>query len=241
MTPRFYCPQTLQLDSPFVLPAEQAHHARQVLRLQAGDEVVVFNGEGGEYRGRLNIEGREIAVSFTAYDAVERRPPLEIHLVQGLASGDKMDWVVQKAGELGLCSVTPVAAERSVLKLVGERADKRVQHWQQVAVAAAEQCGCNRPLQVLSVHKSLAAVLAQDFAGERWLLDPDEGVALSRSEAPRGAVQILIGPEGGWSPAELATAHAAGCRRVQMGPRVLRTETAGLAVASAMLALWGDY
>ncbi|GAA5163675.1 16S rRNA (uracil(1498)-N(3))-methyltransferase [Viridibacterium curvum] len=222
------------------LPTEQAHHARQVLRLADGAQVVLFDGEGGEYAAQLQIEGRDVAVAIGQHMADDRMPPLTIHIVQGLAVGDKMDWVVQKGSEIGVVGVTPVAAERSVLKLVGDRAAKRVSHWQQVAVASAEQCGRNRVLQVGEI-RTLATTLSEPFEGERWILDPDAGERLSALPAPAGPVAILIGPEGGWSPTELAAAHAAGCRRVLMGPRVLRTETAGLAVAAAMLGRWGDY
>jgi len=237
---RFYCPAPLRVGEDFVLPRALAHHAGTVLRLRDGEPVVLFNGEGGEYHGTLHVAGRELSVSLHEYVADDRCPPLAITLVQALATGDKMDWVVQKAGELGVCAVQPIAAERSVLKLVGERADKRVQHWQEVAVSAAEQCACNRPLQVAPVS-SLSAWLAKLNEGERWLLDPLDGEPLSSLSAPSSAVAIMVGPEAGWSDAELAQARAAGCRRVSMGPRVLRTETAGLAVVAAMLALWGDY
>lgn len=240
MVSRFFCPISLAPGERVSLPREQAHHAREVLRLRAGEEIVLFNGEGGEFRGRLEQEGRELLVQLGEHEALDRAPPLDLHLVQALATGDKMDWVVQKAGELGLRSVTPVAAERSVLKLSGERAAKRVAHWQQVAIGAAEQCGCNRPLEVHDIS-TLAQWLTQDFEGERWILDQDDGERLSQCAQPAGPVAILIGPEGGWSPAELAAARAAGCRRVLMGPRILRTETAGLAVAAAMLVRWGDY
>jgi 16S rRNA (uracil1498-N3)-methyltransferase len=243
MLPRFFCPMPLSVGAEVTLPREMAHHAGQVLRLRDGDEVVLFNGEGGEFRGNLNAAGRELRVSLQDYAATDRQAPLDITLVQALAVADKMDWIVQKAAELGVRRVQPVAAERSVLKLTGDREAKRLAHWRQVAVSAAEQCGCNRPLQVGELQ-GLAKWLAGNAGnGEAqcWILHPEEGERLSSLPRPTGPVALLIGPEGGWSPAELAAARKAGCLPVAMGPRVLRTETAGLAAVAAMLALWGDF
>jgi 16S rRNA (uracil1498-N3)-methyltransferase len=246
---------SLSVGTEIVLPRELAHHAGQVLRLHEGDELVLFNGEGGEFRGSLHGAGRELRVSLRDYDATDRLAPLDITLVQALAVADKMDWIVQKAAELGVRRVQPVAAERSVLKLVGDREAKRLAHWRQVAISAAEQCGCNRPLQVDELQ-SLAGWLGKNElsrapddgsdAGQarnmqRWILHPEEGERLSSLPRPSGPVALLIGPEGGWSAAELQAARRAGCQPVAMGPRVLRTETAGLAAVAAMLALWGDF
>ena len=255
MLPRFFCPIPLSVGSDIVLPRELAHHAGQVLRLRGGDEVALFNGEGGEFRGTLGGAGRELHVSLNVYDAADRLAALDITLVQALAVADKMDWIVQKAAELGVRRVQPVAAERSVLKLVGDRETKRLAHWRQIAVSAAEQCGCNLPLQVDALQslaqwleKFLAAAMdtdsgarQADHAMQRWILHPEEGVRLSTLPRPTGPVALLIGPEGGWSPKELAAAKKAGCQPVALGPRVLRTETAGLAAVAAMSALWGDF
>ncbi|MDB5799151.1 MAG: Ribosomal small subunit methyltransferase [Rhodocyclales bacterium] len=250
---------SLSVGTEIVLPRELAHHAGQVLRLHAGDKLVLFNGEGGEFRGSLHGAGRELRVSLEDYDARDRQAPLDITLVQALAVADKMDWIVQKAAELGVRRVQPVAAERSVLKLVGDREAKRLAHWRQVAISAAEQCGCNRPLQVDEMQ-TLAGWLGKDAlqgsssddasdaspAGrarnvQRWILHPEEGERLSQLKRPAGPVALLVGPEGGWSATELAAAGRAGCQPVAMGPRVLRTETAGVAAVAAMLALWGDF
>jgi 16S rRNA (uracil1498-N3)-methyltransferase len=245
MLPRFFCPMPLSVGAEITLPREMAHHAGQVLRLRDGDELVLFNGEGGEFRGNLSAAGRELRVSLKDYAATDRLAPLDITLVQALAVADKMDWIVQKAAELGVRCVQPVAAERSVLKLTGDREAKRLAHWRQVAVSAAEQCGCNRPLQVGELQ-SLPSWLGKNDEGagasaQRWILHPEEGERLSGLPRPTGPVALLIGPEGGWSETELAAARKAGCLPVAMGPRVLRTETAGLAAVAAMLALWGDF
>lgn len=240
MTPRFFCPEGLVPDSDFLLPQAVAHHAERVLRLSVGDALVLFDGSGGECAGTLLAVGRQAMARLGPREPVERESPLQVSLVQALASGDKMDWVVQKAVELGAVGIQPVAAERSVLKLSGDRAAKRVAHWQQIAVAACEQSGRNRVPQVGEVM-SLERYLAQPAGGVRFVLAPGAEGALVRKPRPTGPVTVLIGPEGGWSPAELALAARAGCEPLALGPRVLRTETAGLAVLSALQTLWGDF
>jgi 16S rRNA (uracil1498-N3)-methyltransferase len=212
----------------------------RVLRLRLGEEVVLFDGRGSEFAGSLvNLDGGT-GVALQQPLLAEREAPLQVTLVQGLAVADKMDWIVQKAVETGVARVQPVDAERSVLRLSGERATKRVLHWRQVAVSAAEQCG-RRYLCEVSEIARLTSWLAQPFAGERWVLVPQGGERLSRLPPPTGPIALMVGPEGGWSEAELAAARQAGCRAVAIGPRVLRTETAGVAAVAAMMALWGDY
>lgn len=240
MTPRFFCPGGLVPDSDFLLPQAVAHHAERVLRLSIGDALVLFDGEGGECAGTLLTLGRQAAARLGPRQPVERESPVQITLVQALASGDKMDWVVQKAVELGAVAIQPVAAERSVLKLSGERAAKRVAHWQQIAVAACEQSGRNRVPAVGDVM-SLERYLARPAEGPRFVLAPGAEGALRHKARPAGPLSVLIGPEGGWSPAELELAARAGCEPLALGPRVLRTETAGLAVLAALQTLWGDF
>lgn len=240
MPPRFYCPVALSAPAQIRLPAEVAHHALRVLRLRMGEDVVLFDGRGGEFSGRLvDIEG-ETGVALLQQVEGDRESPLRVCLVQGLAVADKMDWIVQKAVETGVSVVQPVEAERSVLRLSGERAAKRVAHWRQVAVSASEQSGRSYLCEVSDIER-LTHWLARPFEGERWVLDPQGGERLSRLSQPHGPVALLVGPEGGWSDAELAAARGAGCRAVAIGPRVLRTETAGVAAVAAMMALWGDY
>lgn len=240
MPPRFYCPLPMAAGGELVLPADAAHHAEKSLRLRNGDAVTVFDGTGNEYAGVIAFGGREVRVQLGERVLAERESPLAVTLVQALAVADKMDWIVQKAVELGACAVQPIAAERSVLRLEGERAMKRIGHWQQVATSAAEQCG-RQQLTTVQPIAQLAPWLAERSAPQRWVLQPEGGTPLSRMPRPDGPVALLVGPEGGWSPAELATMHAAGCQPVALGPRVLRTETAGLAALAAMNALWGDY
>lgn len=240
MPSRFLCPGALRADLSLPLPKEAAHHAVRVLRLRYGEEVRVFDGAGEEYRATLvDLEGEP---GVHLHERIEEgaEAPLAITLVQGLAVADKMDWIVQKAVELGVAAVQPIEAERSVLRLSGDRAVKRVSHWRQVAVSAAEQCGRSRLCEVGDIA-GFARWLALPREGERWILSPGEGEPLSTMTKPAGPVALLIGPEGGWSPAELAAAKSAGCEPIRLGPRVLRTETAGVAAVAAMMALWGDF
>ncbi len=240
MIPRLHCRQTISGRSHSLAPA-QAHHALRVLRLRAGDEVVLFDGSGGEWPGRLREEGRGLQVELGAWRAVEREAALALTLAQALPGGDKMDWVVQKAVELGVATIQPLEASRSVVRLSGERVEKRHAHWQQVAIAACEQCGRNR-VPALSPLLPLAGFLAQPAApGElRLLLAPGEGARLGALPRPI-ALTLLVGPEGGFSEAEREMARVAGFQSLTLGPRVLRTETAGLAAVAAALALWGDF
>jgi 16S rRNA (uracil1498-N3)-methyltransferase len=207
-----------------------------VLRLQPGDVITLFNGEGGEFDATVTRMGRsDVAVEVGAHRLVERETARAVHLLAGITANDRMDWLVEKATELGVASITPLVAERSVLKLKGERADKKLAHWQGVAVAAAEQCGRNR---VPSIHPAvtLAEWVKKAPPGERWVLSLSEGtqpVAQVLGQAPRmpvTPVTVLSGPEGGLSPAEELAALSAGFVPVTLGPRVLRAETAPLTV-----------
>ena len=242
MTSRFYCPLPLHAGRTVTLPPEAAHHALRVLRLRSGDELVVFDGLGGEYPGRVSEIAPTLRLALGDWREVEREAPLAMTLAQALPSGDKMDWVVQKAVELGVLAIQPLQAKRSVVRLAGERAEKRCNHWQQIAVAACEQSGRNR-LPTICPILDLAHYLAQP-AGEnetRLLLSPQADEGMSALPPPVGKVTLLVGPEGGFDADEEAAARSVGFRAVTMGPRVLRTETAGLAAMAAMLALWGDF
>ena len=240
MISRFFFPQALPPCGSVPLPESLAHHASRVLRLRDGDPVVLFDGRGGEVPARLEGQGKRWHAVLGTANGVERESPLQVVLVQALASGDKMDWIVQKAVELGARGVFPVEAERSVLRLAGERAAKRVEHWRQVAVSACEQSGRNRVPSIEPIVP-LRDYLAHTHADARLVLDPGDATPLAALPRPVGAVHVLIGPEGGWSEAELAACRAAGCSAIGLGPRVLRTETAGLAAIAALQTLWGDF
>lgn len=239
MISRFFFPGTLPLSGVVMLPDALAHHAMRVLRLSPGTQVSLFDGHGGERLARLVPVGKACEAHIEQGLERECESPLRLVLVQALASADKMDWVVQKAVELGVSAIQPVAAERSVLRLAGERAVKRVEHWGQVAISACEQSGRNRVPPVAPVM-TVAGYLAAHREVEKLVFDPTATGRFADIGRPRGERHILVGPEGGWSPQELAACAAAGCIPASLGPRVLRTETAGLAALAASQALWGD-
>ncbi|OZI26523.1 16S rRNA (uracil(1498)-N(3))-methyltransferase [Bordetella genomosp. 9] len=238
-SPRFYCSFALAPHARIELPDAIAHHAARVLRLRDGDTAVLFDGTGGEYPATLAINGKSVHAELGAHDTREAELAGTITLVQGLPSGDKMDWIVEKAVELGVQRLVPVAAQRSVLQLNGERQDKRLAHWRRIATAASEQCGRNRLMRIEPVTP-LARWLETAAAGPRLLCHPDNGSPLKTALRDIGdarSIALLVGPEGGWSDAERDAARAAGVDVVSFGPRVLRTETAGLALAAAATAL----
>ena len=236
--PRFYCPAPLQTGLALSLPAGAARHV-QVLRLQPGDVITLFNGEGGEFDATVTRMGRsDVDVEVGEHRPLEREAARAVHLLAGITANERMDWLVEKATELGVASITPLMAERSVLKLKGERADKKLAHWQGVAVAAAEQCGRNR-VPVIHPALSLKEWLAQPTVNaERWVLSLSHGTqALGAVNTSTRPVVVLSGPEGGLSPAEEAAALAGGFQPITLGPRVLRAETAPLALLSALTVL----
>jgi 16S rRNA (uracil1498-N3)-methyltransferase len=238
--PRFYCPQPLPAGAIVDLPEAVAHHLH-VVRQQPGDEVLLFNGEGGQVRARLvEIGKRRASAEVVAVEMVEVELPYSITLAQGLPEGSsKMDWIVEKAVELGVAAIQPLAAARSVVKLSGERAEKRQAHWEGVIVAASEQSGRNR-LAVVAPLQEFGRYIAQPAEGPRILLSPraTQSLAAWARATPPCPVTLLIGPEGGFSAAEEDAAIAAGALALSMGPRVLRTETAGLAALATLNAVW---
>lgn len=242
MTARFYADLALVPGSSVSLPEQAARHV-QVLRLQPGDAITLFNGQGngepgseGEFVATVERMGRsDVQVSIGAYTATQREADRAVHLVMGMPANERMDWLVEKATELGVASIQPLMSERSVLRIKGERADKKLVHWRGVAMAACEQCGRNR-LPVIHDVMSLADWLkntAGQAAGVRLLLSLQEGTRpLAQAVASTGALTFLSGPEGGLSAAEEAAAIACGFAPVTLGPRVLRAETAPLACLS---------
>jgi 16S rRNA (uracil1498-N3)-methyltransferase len=240
--PRFYCPGELAIPAQILLPEEAAHHAARVLRLREGDAIVLFNGKGGEYEARISrIDKRQVEVRILAWHDTERESPLQTVLAQALSSGEKMDYTLQKAVELGICAIQPLESERSVVRLAGERAQKRIAHWQGVVVAACEQCGRNRVPAVSPLVPLLDWLSEQEGMGLRLMLSPTANLTLRELPRPSGPVTLLAGPEGGLSPGEAQAAEGCGFIPVRLGGRVLRTETAALAALAAMQALWGDF
>ena len=236
--PRLHCPALAATGELMPLPAGAARHV-QVLRMQPGDGVTLFDGTGGQRDARIERMGRnEVVVRLGEHQAVDREAAPAVHLAMGTPANERMDWLVEKATELGAASIQPLTAARSVLRLSGERAQRKQAHWQAIAVAACEQCGRNRIPEVAPV---------QDFA--RWCESPHGPAALKlvlsladgaqplpqASAGSRGPVLLLSGPEGGLAPDELAVALRAGFQPVTLGPRILRAETAPLAALSFLL------
>lgn len=234
--PRFHCPVALAAGQSLELPAGAARHV-QVLRLQPGARITLFNGEGGEFEAVIERMGRsDVAVRVESHDPVEREAPREVHLAVSMPANERMDWLVEKATELGAASIQPLMAERSVLRLSGERAQKKQAHWQAIAVSACEQCGRNRVPRVHEVAE-LRAWLARAAlpTATRLLLSlHPQAVALRDAAAGSGGILLLTGPEGGWSDAEEGAAAGAGFRPVTLGARVLRAETASLAALAVL-------
>lgn len=241
-TPRFYVPQPLSAGALPLLPDDVAHHAIRVLRLEPGAPILLFNGEGGVYQAALQVQGKQAYAAISAFDPAEAELAGHLTLVQGIAAGDKMDWIIEKAVELGAAAVVPIAARRSVLRLSGSRLEKRVQHWRRIARAACEQCGRNR-LPHIAEPMPLGLWLERPPADSslRLLCHPEAEPTLAAALAgqPPASLQLLVGPEGGWADEELELADRHGARRVRFGPRVLRTETAGVALIAAATALLG--
>jgi 16S rRNA (uracil1498-N3)-methyltransferase len=247
MIPRFHCPPSACALAPGAqveLPDAAAHHAVKVLRMKAGDPLILFDGTGGEWQAELAKigAGRTARVALKAHVPRECESPLAVTVAQALPSGDKMDWVVEKCVELGVAAIQPLAAKRSVIRLSEERMARRLAHWNHVASAACEQCGRNRVPAVdpvLDLPQYLALAKAQNALC--LLLTPGADGALRDLARPAGPVVVMIGPEGGWDEGEMRAAAAAGFRPMSLGARVLRTETAGAAALAAMQALWGDF
>ena len=238
--PRFYCPQPLTIGATITLPEHVAHHV-QVVRLAAGDHLTLFNGEGGEYTATINtVEKKRVTADIKLFEPREVELPYAITLAQALPEASKMDWIIEKAVELGVHAIQPLASQRCVVRLSAERAVKKMQHWQGVIVAASEQSGRNR-LTALAEPVDVNQWLQQKDMHVRLLLSPRAEQSLSdwARHHPPQSVALMIGPEGGFTDKEEDLAIAQGVLMLSMGPRVLRTETAGLAALAALNAVWG--
>ncbi|MBP3984617.1 16S rRNA (uracil(1498)-N(3))-methyltransferase [Pseudoxanthomonas helianthi] len=231
----------LKPGTRIVLPESAAAHLTRVLRLREGDACVLFNGDGRDHPATLVAVGkREVVAEVSASAAVANESPLRIVLLQGVARGEKMDLILQKATELGVSAIVPVNSERSEVKLDAERAEKRVAHWRSVVVSACEQSG-RATVPAVAAPAALADAARKVDTTLKLTLDPEGEHALASLSAPSPAsVTIAIGPEGGWSPRDRELLRMAGFSGLRLGPRVLRTETAGLAAIAALQARFGD-
>jgi 16S rRNA (uracil1498-N3)-methyltransferase len=249
--PRIYYPGEISAESVIQLSGSAARHVVRVLRLQPGDQLILFNGKGGEFRGRLERTQRDAAmVAVEQYLCVERESPLVISLAQAVCAGEKMDWIVQKAVELGVSDIQILATKLGTTKLSDERADKRMGHWRQVAISACEQCGRNRVPQIsplAALPNWLGTKMDENRSGDhrnlRFVLSPYVEESLNRftEGSSVSSVTFLVGPEGGLTRDEEAAAFVAGFAPLKLGPRTLRTETAGLTAIAAAQAVWGDF
>ena len=240
---RLYFPGEIADHGECRVVAGQAHHVIHVLRLQVGAPLTLFDGRGVEYPARIkHIDKSGLTLAVSGRNEVSRESPLDIVLAQGISSGERMDYTVQKCVELGVSAIQPLLTQRSVVRLTGERAERRVAHWQAVTAAACEQCGRNLLPAVLPVQPLMKWLgEPSPSTAVRFLLSPHAPTTHLRDiDRPQGRVTLLVGPEGGWNTEETEAALAASFTPLALGPRVLRTETAAVAALAAMQALWGD-
>jgi 16S rRNA (uracil1498-N3)-methyltransferase len=239
--PRIHHPASLTSGARVELSDTAANHVTRVLRLPVGAPLILFNGWGGEFAATLAaIDKRRVLVDVGRFQDQEREPPLQIWLAQGVSRGERMDYTIQKAVELGVSRIIPLFTEHCGVQLQGERLEKRIKHWQGVVISACEQCGRNR-IPPVDTPVTLTQWLAMPGKGLRLVLAPDAEHSLAQLPAPGGPVTLLIGPEGGLSDQEIALAKQAGYSGLRLGPRILRTETAALAALAALLGTWGDF
>lgn len=237
---RCHVDMPLPVGSRIVLPESAANHLVRVLRLREGDGCALFNGDGNDYGARIAVAGkREVTVEILGLRPVENESPFRITLLQGIARGEKMDLILQKATELGAAAIAPVLAERTEVKLDAERTEKRMAHWRSVIVSACEQSG-RAIVPQLSAPAALADAARASADSLKLTLDPVSEHTLASLPASASSATLAIGPEGGWSPRDRETLRAAGYTGLRLGPRVLRTETAGLAAIAALQSRFGD-
>lgn len=255
-TPRFYYAAKnspkLAPGAVVTLPENAAIHACRVLRLQEKDSVILFQGDGNDYRCELiSIRKNEVIAKVRAFHQVENESSINITLAQGISSGDRMDFTIQKAVEMGVTNIQPIASQRSVVKLNGERAEKRQTHWQNIVFSACEQCGravvpevaapLSLPEWLSRLKNNLRSETENCLPPLNLLLAPGAEQTLHEVPQPAGDITLLIGSEGGLTPEEISLATDCGFIAVRLGNRILRTETAALAAVAAMQTLWGDF
>ena len=236
---RLFVDAALSEGQELNVPSQAAHYVHTVLRLPRGAEIRLFNGDGREYRASiLDSDRRGLRLLVGETLAADPESPLRIRLGVGLARGERMDWIVQKATELGVASITPLLLERCNAKLDRSRQENRLRHWRQVAVSACEQCGRNRIPEVATPER-LESWLEQNRGGMGLVLHTAQARALDARAAPP-SVNVLVGPEGGLTEREYSSAVSEGFLPWSLGPRVLRTETAPVAALAILQFLWGD-
>jgi len=248
MHARFYHPMEIAIGQIIELSDENKHHAARVLRLKTGDAITLFNGNGGEFSAHIeNISKSSTTVLIDTYHEIECESPLHIELAQAICVNEKMDWIIQKAVELGVTCIQPITTTRSIVHLSDERSSKRLQHWQKIIVSACEQCGRNHLPQILPLI-SLPEWLSQKKTAQSahdlyFMLSTTTTKGLKDIPKPPASANLalVIGPEGGFTPEEEIAILHTGFIPLRLGKRILRTESAALAAIAALQTLWGDY
>jgi len=240
--PRIYTNANLTPGTDIQLDEGAARHLTSALRMTAGQQIILFNGQGGEYSAELvQAKKGKASAMVTGFTQIDRESPLQIHLAIGISRGERMDWIVQKATELGVSEITPLFTERTEVKLSGDRLDKKQQHWQQIAISACEQSQRNRvPTLHTPTHIDQWLSAGGDTAAELKLVLHHRTAKKLSEHAPQTHICLLVGPEGGLSDHEIDQAMAGQFQPLALGPRVMRTETAPLAAISILQSLWGD-
>ncbi|WP_228028208.1 16S rRNA (uracil(1498)-N(3))-methyltransferase [Chitinibacter fontanus] len=239
--PRFYVDQPLVLGAQFDLPEAVARHV-QVVRMQPEEVITVFNGQGGEYQARISSMGKKtVTVELTAFARVDRESTLQLTLVQAVSASDRMDYTVQKAAELGVTVFQPVISQYCQQRYSGERAEKRLAHWQGIAASAAEQCGRTQLMQIRPIVTFAQFLAASNDSELKLLMCPTGAVHHSALPARAQSVTVLVGPEGGYSAEEDSLAIASGYTSLILGPRIFRTETVAPVIAGFLQAKYGDF
>lgn len=238
---RIYHPGPLTAHTRVRLSEASSNHLARVLRIAKGDPLVVFDGHGAEYPGRVTETGRQLTVELAEAVTSDKQSPLALTLIQGIARGDHMDLAIQKATELGITAITPVITARTQGTRNRAQLERRMRHWQGIIISACEQCGRNT-LPILEPPRTLVDLIAITPATGvlRLVLSPDAELAARDFPRPEGSIELLVGPEGGLTPEELNLAATSGFHRLRLGPRVLRTETAAISSIAILQALWGD-
>jgi 16S rRNA (uracil1498-N3)-methyltransferase len=236
---RIYCPSTLTVGDDVQLPPQAAHHVAKVLRLTAGDVLTLFNNQGGEYTARISqITKQKVSAHVQTHEAIEREARIPVHLGQVISKGDRFDWLLQKATELGVARITPLFSQRCNVKLDDQRLAKRHAHWQGVIISACEQCGRNRLPQLMPAI-ALTQWVQQTESALKFVLHPTPDRTRLNPDEPPEAVRLLVGPEGGLTEDEVALAGQHHYRLLGLGPRILRTETAGVTALAWCQYVWG--
>lgn len=239
--PRIYFPQPLRPDERYTLTGDQHRHIARVLRLKAGAPLTLFDGRGGEYGAVIEEVNRaDSSLRTGEFRDVDNESPLRVRLAQGVGRGERTDYAIQKAVELGVTSIVPLLTRRGVVRLDAERAQRRLAHWHGIIVHACQQCGRNRLPELCSVVALDDWMRGYECGGLDLILDPISGASVNALEYRDGLITLLVGPEGGLDSKEREAAFAAGFRGITLGPRTLRTETAAVAGMTAIQLRWGD-